>query len=60
MSENKKHILLRVAVGIGSFVMWIFSFKAVRDWLWKKAESKGKEKIIDAREKFEEKKGFLK
>jgi|GEM_PF-2061015 hypothetical protein len=60
MSEQKRHILLRMAVGFGSFMLWVLSFRAVRNWLWKKVETKGKEKIIDARAKFEEKKGFLK
>lgn len=49
-----------MAVGFGSFMLWVLSFRAVRNWLWKKVETKGKEKIIDARAKFEEKKGFLK
>ncbi|MFH1611264.1 MAG: hypothetical protein ABIA83_01540, partial [Patescibacteria group bacterium] len=59
--KPKKHFLLRIAISLGSFVMWILSFKAVRTWLWNKAEEKGKEKIIDAKAKVvDEKKGFLK
>lgn len=63
MSDKpKKHILLRLGVGIGSFLMWLLSFKIVRNWLWRKVEAKGKEKIIDVKAKIEEKaekKGFL-
>lgn len=61
--KQKKNILLRIALGFGSFMMWILSFKAVRNWLWNKVETKGKEKIIDAKAKIVEKdkkKTFLK
>jgi len=63
MSDKpKKHFLLRAVVGLGSFVLWILSFKAVRTWIWNKVESKGKEKIVDVKAKIVEKseeKGFL-
>lgn len=53
----KRHILLRAALGIGSFAMWLLSFKVVRNWIWKKVESKGKEKIVDVRARIDERKG---
>ncbi|MBT4856773.1 MAG: hypothetical protein HOI80_02550 [Alphaproteobacteria bacterium] len=43
--------LLRIVLAAGSFIMWILSFQAVRSWLWNKAETKGKEKIVDAKAK---------
>jgi hypothetical protein len=48
--------LLRIVLAIGSFVFWILSFKAVRGWLWNKAEVVGKEKIVDAKAKVVKKK----
>jgi len=41
----------RVFLALGSLIMWILSFKAVRNWLWNKVEKKGKEKIVDAKAK---------
>ncbi len=61
--KPKRNILLRLVIGVGSFVMWLLSFKAVRSWIWKRVESKGREKIIDAKAKVvekSEKKRFLK
>ncbi|MBT3230835.1 hypothetical protein HN358_03610 [Candidatus Uhrbacteria bacterium] len=61
--KQKRSILLRIAVPIGSFAMWLLSLKVVRNWIWKKVETKGKEKIIDAKAKIvekSEKKTFLK
>jgi len=61
--KPKRNILLRVGLGLGSFAMWILSFKAVRSWIWKRVEKKGSEKITDVKAKIvekSEKKGFLK
>jgi len=41
----------RIFLALGSFILWILSFKAVRNWLWNKAETVGKEKIVDAKAK---------
>lgn len=47
----------RVFLALGSLIMWILSFKVVRNWLWSKAEKKGKEKIVDAKAKIVKGKG---
>ena len=47
----------RIAVALGSFVMWLLSFQAVRSWLWNKTETVGKTKIVDAKAKIVEDKG---
>lgn len=41
----------RIFLALGSFILWILSFKAVHNWLWNKAETVGKEKIVDAKAK---------
>ena len=45
---------MRLIVAFGSFLLWLLSFKAVRSWLWRKAEKVGKEKIVDAKAKIVE------
>ncbi len=46
--------VVRLIVAFGSFLLWLLSFKAVRSWLWRKAEKVGKEKIVDAKAKIVE------
>ncbi len=51
MSKQKRHWILRPILAIGSAVIYILSFPLIRNWLWKKAIKKGKEKIVDAEAK---------
>ena len=51
MSEKKRHWILRGILAIGSAILYVLSFPTVRNWIWKKAIKKGKEKIVDAEAK---------
>jgi len=51
--EKKRNIILRAFAGAGSLILWVLSFKIVRNAIYKKVDKKVDEKIIDVKAKLD-------
>lgn len=55
MPQQSRHYIIRFFMAIGSLLLWVLSFKVVRDALYRKIDAKANEKIIDVKTKLEDK-----
>jgi len=55
MSKKFRHPILHIILVIASGLLWILSFKPIREAIWRKVSKKAKEKIIDVEAKIEKK-----